>query len=460
MAPLRPAELGTADGRRGRPARRGGAGREPARGRAARGRGTLPGRRRRHDLRARRHARSPRGWRRPTPPICAVPRAGDRPRPGWPRPCIATILRCMAIATPDVSVRARAAARQLAVAGRATEGRGARGDRAAHRAQRRRDLRGERGATSADARAAGTSAALIDRLTLDAPRVAALAAAVRSVALLADPVGEIVTGWRLPNGLDVQKVRIPLGVLLVVYEARPNVTADVAALAIKSGNACILRGSSSARRTNAVLIDAVRAGLEDAGAARRRRRRLRLQPRRAGRVRRRPEIVRRRDPARRRAAQGLPDQALARAGAGRRRRQLPRLPRRDGRSAEGARRSSSTRRPSGPACATRPRRCSSIARRCRCSRAIGVALRDAGVELRADADAAEALGVAEPAGDRRGLVDRVPRPRARGAHRRLGRGGGRPHRDATAPGTPRRSSRRTSARPTPSSAASARPACT
>jgi glutamate-5-semialdehyde dehydrogenase len=87
---------------------------------------------------------------------------------------------------------------------------------------------------------------------------------VRSVALLSDPVGEIVTGWRLPNGLDVQKVRIPLGVLLVVYEARPNVTADVAALAIKSGNACILRGSSSARRTNAVLIDAVRAGLEDA----------------------------------------------------------------------------------------------------------------------------------------------------------------------------------------------------
>ena len=115
-----------------------------------------------------------------------------------------------------------------------------------------------------DARAADTSAALIDRLTLDAPRVAALAAAVRSVALLSDPVGEIVTGWRLPNGLDVQKVRIPLGVLLVVYEARPNVTADVAALAIKSGNACILRGSSSARRTNAVLIDAVRAGLEDA----------------------------------------------------------------------------------------------------------------------------------------------------------------------------------------------------
>jgi glutamate-5-semialdehyde dehydrogenase len=117
----------------------------------------------------------------------------------------------------------------------------------------------------ADARAAGTSGALLDRLMLDGARITALAAAVRSVALLADPVGDTVTGWRLPNGLDVQKVRIPLGVLLVVYEARPNVTADVAALAIKSGNACILRGSSSARRTNAVLIDAVRSGLEDAG---------------------------------------------------------------------------------------------------------------------------------------------------------------------------------------------------
>ena len=223
------------------------------------GRGTLPGRRRRHDLRARRDARSPRASRRPTPPIYAVPPASDRPRPGWPRPCIATILRCMAIATPDVSLRARAAARQLAVAGRGQKD--AALEAIALRIERSADAICEANeADVADARAADTSAALIDRLTLDAPRVAALAAAVRSVALLADPVGEIVTGWRLPNGLDVQKVRIPLGVLLVVYEARPNVTADVAALAIKSGNACILRGSSSARRTNAVLIDAVRAG--------------------------------------------------------------------------------------------------------------------------------------------------------------------------------------------------------
>jgi glutamate-5-semialdehyde dehydrogenase len=170
----------------------------------------------------------------------------------------------MAIATPDVSTRARAAARQLATVGRGHKD--AALEAIALRIERSVDAICEANeADVADARAADTSAALIDRLTLDAPRVAALAAAVRSVALLADPVGEVVTGWRLPNGLDVQKVRIPLGVLLVVYEARPNVTADVAALAIKSGNACVLRGSSSARRTNAVLIDAVRSGLEDAG---------------------------------------------------------------------------------------------------------------------------------------------------------------------------------------------------
>jgi glutamate-5-semialdehyde dehydrogenase len=170
----------------------------------------------------------------------------------------------MAIATPDVSARARAAARELASIGRARK------DAAVEAIAGR--IEASAGAICeaneldlADARASGTSGALLDRLMLDAARVAGLATAVRAVALLADPVGDTVTGWRLPNGLDVQKVRIPLGVLLVVYEARPNVTADVAALAIKSGNACILRGSSSARRTNAVLIDAVRAGLEDAG---------------------------------------------------------------------------------------------------------------------------------------------------------------------------------------------------
>lgn len=95
--------------------------------------------------------------------------------------------------------------------------------------------------------------ALLDRLRLDERRLAQVAQAVRQVAALADPVGEVIDGRRLPNGLDVRKVRVPLGVVAVVYEARPNVTIDAAALCLKSGNAIILRGSSSAEHSNAAL---------------------------------------------------------------------------------------------------------------------------------------------------------------------------------------------------------------
>src|SRR3954451_1442934 len=102
-------------------------------------------------------------------------------------------------------------------------------------------------------REGGLTAALLDRLSLDAGRVAAMAEGVRQVAALDDPVGEVVDGRRLANGLDIRKVRVPLGVVAVVYEARPNVTIDAAALALKSGNAIVLRGSSSAAHSNAVL---------------------------------------------------------------------------------------------------------------------------------------------------------------------------------------------------------------
>jgi glutamate-5-semialdehyde dehydrogenase len=102
-------------------------------------------------------------------------------------------------------------------------------------------------------REAGLSPALTDRLRLDAGRIAAMAEGVRQVAALPDPVGEVIGGQRLPNGLDVRKVRVPLGVVGVVYEARPNVTIDAAALCLKSGNAIILRGSSSAAHSNAIL---------------------------------------------------------------------------------------------------------------------------------------------------------------------------------------------------------------
>jgi glutamate-5-semialdehyde dehydrogenase len=116
------------------------------------------------------------------------------------------------------------------------------------------------------AREADIGAALLDRLRLDAGRVAQIAKAVRQIAALADPVGEVIDGHRLPNGLDVRKVRVPLGVVAVVYEARPNVTIDAAALCLKSGNAIVLRGSSSALHSNAALAEiasdaAVAAGL-------------------------------------------------------------------------------------------------------------------------------------------------------------------------------------------------------
>ncbi len=110
--------------------------------------------------------------------------------------------------------------------------------------------------------------ALLDRLALDPARIAAIAAGVRTIAALPDPVGELIEGRRLPNGLDVSKVRVPLGVVAVIYEARPNVTIDAAALCLKAGNAIVLRGSSIAAHSNAVLAAiaseaAVGAGLPE-----------------------------------------------------------------------------------------------------------------------------------------------------------------------------------------------------
>jgi glutamate-5-semialdehyde dehydrogenase len=111
-------------------------------------------------------------------------------------------------------------------------------------------------------REAGLTDALMDRLALDPGRVAVIARQVRDIAALPDPVGEVIEGRRLANGLEVRKVRVPLGVIAVVYEARPNVTIDAAALCLKSGNAIILRGSSMAAHSNAVLASvAIEAGV-------------------------------------------------------------------------------------------------------------------------------------------------------------------------------------------------------
>jgi glutamate-5-semialdehyde dehydrogenase len=104
-------------------------------------------------------------------------------------------------------------------------------------------------------REAGTSEAMLDRLALTESRVAAMADGLRHVASLPDPVGEVVRGSTLANGLEIRQVRVPLGVVGIVYEARPNVTADAAGLCVKSGNAVLLRGSASAYRSNTVIVD-------------------------------------------------------------------------------------------------------------------------------------------------------------------------------------------------------------
>ncbi|WP_445271632.1 glutamate-5-semialdehyde dehydrogenase [Streptomyces bambusae] len=117
----------------------------------------------------------------------------------------------------------------------------------------------------AKARSAGTSETVIDRLTLTPERVAAIASDVRDVAALPDPVGEVVRGSTLPNGIDLRQIRVPLGVVGIIYEARPNVTVDAAALCLKSGNAVLLRGSSSAYASNTALVAILRDAVASTG---------------------------------------------------------------------------------------------------------------------------------------------------------------------------------------------------
>ncbi len=123
-------------------------------------------------------------------------------------------------------------------------------------------------ANARDLEAAGEGdygSAFLDKLRLDPARVASMVAGVRKIVALPDPVGEVIDGWRLENGLDLRKVRVPLGVVAVVYEARPNVTIDAAALCLKSGNAIVLRGSSAAARSNALLARIAATAAASAG---------------------------------------------------------------------------------------------------------------------------------------------------------------------------------------------------
>jgi glutamate-5-semialdehyde dehydrogenase len=173
----------------------------------------------------------------------------------------------MAVATQsvtDLCRAAKAAARELAALDSGTKDRALLAVADALEARTAEIL--EANARDLEAgRESGLSAALMDRLALDHARVAAMAKGVREIVALPDPVGEVIDGSRFANGLQMRKVRVPLGVVAVVYEARPNVTIDAAALALKSGNAIVLRGSSSAAHSNAVLAAVAREAAEANG---------------------------------------------------------------------------------------------------------------------------------------------------------------------------------------------------
>lgn len=117
----------------------------------------------------------------------------------------------------------------------------------------------------AKAKAAGLSAAMLDRLALDDARIEAMSAGVEAIARLDDPIGEVMAEWEQPNGLRIQRVRVPLGVIGIIYESRPNVTADAGALCLKSGNAVILRGGSESAQSSRAIHECLVSGLKSAG---------------------------------------------------------------------------------------------------------------------------------------------------------------------------------------------------
>lgn len=164
----------------------------------------------------------------------------------------------------DLTERARVASDRLGEA--PTDAKNAALGRAAERLEAAREeiLAANRADLEAG-REKGLSAPVLDKLRLDERRFETMVAGIRDVAALPDPVGEVTRMWNRPNGLQVGRVRIPLGVILVIYEARPNVTADVAALCLKSGNAALLRGGSEALRSNRAITGVLRESLQESG---------------------------------------------------------------------------------------------------------------------------------------------------------------------------------------------------
>ncbi len=164
----------------------------------------------------------------------------------------------------EIGRSARAAARMLALAPAAQKDRALGAMAKAIRAQSARILAAN-AEDLAEARASGLSGAFLDRLTLDAARIEAIAAGVEVVRGLADPVGKVTESWTRPNGMTIERVRVPLGVVGIIYESRPNVTADAGALCLKSGNAAILRGGSDSLRSSRAIVAALAEGLREAG---------------------------------------------------------------------------------------------------------------------------------------------------------------------------------------------------
>ncbi|MFI4895036.1 MAG: glutamate-5-semialdehyde dehydrogenase [Steroidobacterales bacterium] len=165
-----------------------------------------------------------------------------------------------------IGVAAVSAAEQLALASTDSKNRALSASAAAVRAEagailaaNAEDLR--------EAQAASLSAAMLDRLKLDERRIEAMACGLDEIVRLADPIGSVIACWTRPNGLHISRVRVPLGVIGIIYESRPNVTADAGALCLKSGNAAILRGGSESRRSNAAIHACLLRGLEAAGLA-------------------------------------------------------------------------------------------------------------------------------------------------------------------------------------------------
>jgi glutamate-5-semialdehyde dehydrogenase len=160
--------------------------------------------------------------------------------------------------------RARVAARQLAPKNREARDGGLRAIAAGLRAHVS-DIVAANALDVADARARGTTEAMIDRLAVDPKRVAQMADAVDQIVSLEDPVGRVLSDTIRPNGLRVRRMSVPIGVIAIVYESRPNVTVDASVLCLKAGNAVVLRGGSDAARSNAAILAVIREGLEKAG---------------------------------------------------------------------------------------------------------------------------------------------------------------------------------------------------